>query len=172
MAIWDDSTKFKYETIRSSIFGFLGALAAILILNPWNKKLEYTAQLDKTKLDIRARVVDEFLAAAYHYTSIAYDACQGDPGTLDTFEDAFDTFRSTRNRLGVYFRDSPDVSKQLAAVDKRAEELGSLCVRRRESPRNEAWESARVALKAANNDVAAAALGFSKLFARASSAEE
>lgn len=120
---WDEWTKFKLETIRMTALAMIGGLAAIWILDPAKKELEYSAELDKTKLAIRAKVVDEFLAATYRYTSITYDVCSGDESQTKVWDESFNLMRSTRNRLDIYFSDNTDMHALLLSLDKMGEHL-------------------------------------------------
>ncbi len=161
MSTWDDSKKFVAETIRTILLGTAGAVAALLILKPWEKGIEYQAELDKTKLSIVSRVIDDFLAASYRYTSVAYDACRGNKEAIGVFQGgAFDNFRSAENRLSVYYGNAEHLRPALDDVQKLTGELGRLC---NEGAPKEKWEAARKALKEANNKVALSALKTLKL---------
>ena len=159
---WGDAKRFTAETVRTIAFAIIGAIAAILILKPAEKSVEYAAELDRTKLSIKAKVVDEFLTASYKYTAVAYDACKGDRGALKIFQnEAVDAFRGARNRLVVYFDGGGALARQLEAVDEKTNELGKVCDGT--SPKEE-WEPVRRSLKALNNDLAVAALKSVGLF--------
>lgn len=156
MANWDDSTKFWRETLRTIALGVIGAVAAILLLKPWEKNIEYQAEVVRTRLNISAQVVDQFLAASYRYTAIAYDACSGDQEAIKVFQgDAIDAFRSAQNRLDVYFGSGEPLKKKMDAVRQATSKLGQLC--NAGAPKNE-WEPVRQSAKTANNELAVQAL--------------
>lgn len=75
MAEWDDSKKFWTETGRTVFLTAVGATLAFLVLKPCQEKGEYKAELATTRLSLAVDVVDDFLAAGYRYTSVAYDVC-------------------------------------------------------------------------------------------------
>lgn len=165
MSQWDESKKFKMETIRTVLLAVAGALAVLWFVKPWERDIEYGAELSKTVLGIRARVVDDFLASSYRYTAVAYDACRAyqksrlredDRTAIRLFEgEAVDAFRSARNRLDVYFV-STDVSQKLSTSDHLSRELHVLCQDKRAEQKT--WEAKRQELRAANNDAAMTAL--------------
>ena len=106
MATWSDKQKFWAETARTITLAVIGAIAAILLLRPAENRVQYQAELEKTRLAIMAKVVDEFLAASHRYTAVAYDACHGDAKSMEIFQgEGFDDFQSAKNRLSVYFGD-------------------------------------------------------------------
>ncbi|TAK45278.1 MAG: hypothetical protein EPO27_10700 [Betaproteobacteria bacterium] len=165
MAQWDESKKFWTETARTVLLGVAGALAILWVVKPWEKDIEYRAELSKTVLAIRARVVDEFLAASYRYTALAYDACRAyqkpepsndDQTAINLFQgEAVDSFRSARNRLDVYF-ESSDLSHELLTADRLSRELFALC--RDAKTEQKIWEAKRQELRIANNSAAMTAL--------------
>jgi hypothetical protein len=165
MAKWDDSQKFTAETVRTIVLAVIGAIAAVIVLKPAENSVDYAAELDKTKLSIRSRVVDEFLTASYQYTAVAYDACGGDPEAMKKFRGgSVDAFRTARNRLVVYFDGGETFGSQLAAVDEATAALKELCISNVTPTAKDQWEVVRQRLRGADNDLAIAALKSLALF--------
>jgi hypothetical protein len=166
MAQWDESTRFWAETWRTMALAAVGALAALWFVKPWEKSIEYSAELDKTRLALQARVVDDFLAASHRYTALAYDACRAytrprrdkdAQAAIAVFEgEAVDGMRSARHRLGMYFGDDPGLRADLQRSDVLASELFELCAANKAA--QQAWDAKRQELKRANDAAAAAAL--------------
>lgn len=171
MGEWSDATKFWAETTRTMALAAAGALAALWFIKPWEQDLDYSAELGKTRLSIRARVVDDYLAASYRYTALAYDACHAYARksrdkeaqlAIATFEgEAVDAMRSARHRLEMYFGESSTLHAELQRADALGSELFQLCaVKKAAQP---VWEAKRQALKRANDGAAASALKALKL---------
>jgi hypothetical protein len=166
MATWDESKKFWAETVRTVLLASAGAVAAVLIIKPWESDVDFTGELRKTQLTIRAQVVDDYLAASYRYTAVAYDACHAygakrrtaaDKTTIAIFEgDAVDGLRSARRRLEIYFSGLEPLKEQLAHADTLGSRLFESCSG---GGANEAaWEATRQELKSAHDKAAVTAL--------------
>lgn len=153
---WDDRTKFIADTTRTVVLATLGTIAVILAVKPWEATVAYRAEVEKARLTVSAKVVDDFLAVAYLYTAIAFDACKGEAAPRSKFQgESFDQYRAAENRLSVYFSGNKKVQDQVKVVQETTGALFQLC---KAGESKEVWEPKRQALKAANNALAAEAL--------------
>lgn len=155
-APWDDRTKFIAETVRTIVLGILGALAVLIAVKPWEANLAYNAEVEKARLTLSAKVVDDFLAAAYLYTSVAYDACSGNADAQRRYQgELFDRFRAAQNRLSIYFASEPTVQVRGNNLQDKTQVLFEAC---KSGASKDTWEAARLELKAASNSLAQEAL--------------
>ncbi len=156
MAEWSDSTTFAYETARTIALAIIGGFVAYWILDPQERELAYSAEIDKAKLTIATSVVDEFLAAAYQYTSIAYDACLGkQPERTEYGGKTYDEYRATINRLSVYLDSKSSLEPHFDTVKAANDAFRDVC----DQSNNETeWEPLRTKLKDTHNELAKHAL--------------
>lgn len=151
---WSERHTFWAETARTAILGILGGLLALWIVRPWENILSQQAEVEKARLSTRAKIVDEFLTASYGYTSIAFDALNGDGDAVRDYQGkAYDSYRAALNSMTVYFPARLD--EQLKRVDELNAKLRQLF---KEKAAKDLWEPVRVDLKSANNALASAAL--------------
>lgn len=117
MTQWDDSKKFWMETRRTALFGIIGTVVATLVLS-------YSGELDKQKISIQGKLIDDFLGTSQRYALSAESACAKpeDEVLREDFEDkTVDEYRSTLRRLRIFFAES--VGNKLAASEKLHNEL-------------------------------------------------
>lgn len=165
---WTDRKKFVTETFRTIILAILGTIAIFLLVKPKEVKIAYDADLEKTKLAIKAKVVDDFTSAAHRYTAEAYDACKAYSKTesdrsiqekelIKKFESTLvDEYRSSMERLGLYFEDNKLITLNIQKVDKLHRDLVSHC--KCDLVKKEKWEAERKELGCANLELAQIAL--------------
>lgn len=153
MAKWDDSSKFVAETLRTVVFALTGGVLAYLILDPIKAKTAYQAEIDKEKLLVKTRLVNDFLNRSYMYTSVAADAYNGKEPQKTLYNgDIYDQYRDQRNRMEIYFKG--DIHAKLVTTDLLNDSLrnnmGKLAY--------DEWELIRKRFKEQNNDIAREAL--------------
>lgn len=155
MGSWDDSTKFRNESIRTILFAILAFFAAIYIVKPSEKSIEYQAFLDEKRLEARQRVVDDFLRSSWAYAAATYDILNGSADANDEKlwkGELVDRYRSDMNRLLVYF--GVDFEGMASSA---LEVSGNLYDYYKEEDLDD-WEDARSELKRLNNRMAQKAL--------------
>lgn len=152
MATWDDAKRFHAETVRTLVLAVVGAVAGLLIIQPWQDR-------SKTALETRAKVIDEFLIASQKHFFVVFDACRSLSGTDLEVRLRADTFREytlVSRRLQMFFND-----KRLLDLAKRTEdhwkELVSACTSKGD------WLPPLRAFDRGNNDLAHVALRQLKL---------
>jgi hypothetical protein len=150
---WSDSKKFRAETWRKVILAIIGALAAIWILKPSERRAEFAGEVLSTKLKIRADAVEQFSTASYAYTVAAYKACRSRPDSdaMSVFEnEANEQVRLARNRLARSF-DNVDLTSQLTDAENLSDKLHRMC---KNQPADPNWEQVRHELKQKDVDLA------------------
>lgn len=159
--MWTEKQKFWNETWRTATFAVLGFLLTLWIVEPFKDKSLYQAEIDREKLSIKAKVVDDFLAKSYDYTAIAYDALRNkELNGVDTLaEREFkgakrDSYRDLTNRISVYF-ESTELNR-LIFESKKTDTLLFNCYNNNSS--SNIWRPLREKLKIENNNIAIWAL--------------
>jgi hypothetical protein len=61
---WSDATNFWAESMRTAVFGIIGAIAATVVLGRY-------ADSDKTLRDIRPQAIERFLINSNEYSAAA-----------------------------------------------------------------------------------------------------
>lgn len=145
MKIWSDSRKFWAESIRTIILAGLGVLGVYLIVEPLKNKRAYEAELDKERLSIKSKLIDQFLNSSHKFTAIASDACNGDPGAMQQYENELrDIYTNDRTRLSLYFTKDDTIQKELASIYKLDSLLHRYC---KDGASVDLWEPVRSELK-------------------------
>ncbi|MEO9802821.1 MAG: hypothetical protein ABJF04_06220 [Reichenbachiella sp.] len=168
MSKWEDSLKFRNETIRTVLLYFLGGIIAYFIVNPSERKSAYQAELDKTKLEIKSKVIDDFLSASYEYTSTAFDLCNTNPVLYKEDYDkyverndvAYGIYRNSQNRLIVYFDEDSLILKKRDVIEKLSKDMKNFFGKPTEKTK---WDTIRLRLKKENNEIALISLRKIKL---------
>ncbi|MGC0118922.1 hypothetical protein [Pseudoalteromonas piscicida] len=125
MSDWDDSDKFKAETIRTIIFSIAGFIVAICIIDPGKIKAAYDTHLKRENLSAILSVVDSFGKTSYSYTSASDDVIKPVPklADLEKWYSTYGDYRSDINRLKIYI-DSDVVDESISEMECVIEILG------------------------------------------------
>lgn len=162
MSNWDESHKFKYESIRMLVIAIAGFLAAITIVQPWENSVEYSSFLEKEKIRIKKEIIDSFLKTSYLYSSSIYKVMSNDSDLsrndeVKLYESNYRKYRVNLNRIIIYFK--LDESKNHYSLVKRSNHLR---YKLRQMYKNEIdkkdWEILRYQFKSTNNKIAKLAL--------------
>jgi hypothetical protein len=152
---WSDTTKFWADSIRTIVFGILGALAATFLLSRYSDS-------DKTVRDIRAQAVEKFLINSNAYSSAVYDLCKnGGKDALAHYESTLADYHGSRDTLTVYFDDDEFRSK-VQDIGKKEDALFAIC--KDGKINEEQWATLRNDLKAAHLNLARSAVKRNKPF--------
>src|SRR5579864_4851604 len=73
---WTESYKFWMETLRAVGLGVVGAILAVVFLRPTEQRVDFSGEVESTKLKMRADAITEFETASYLYTAAANSACK------------------------------------------------------------------------------------------------
>ncbi|HKW18585.1 MAG TPA: hypothetical protein VJO35_13845 [Terriglobales bacterium] len=96
---WSDATKFWAESMRTAVFGIIGAIAATVVLGRY-------ADSGKTLQDIRAQAIERFLINSNEYSAAAYDLCKnGGESPFMRLQSTIAGYHGSREMLTVYFAD-------------------------------------------------------------------
>jgi|SRR5579864_44124 len=152
---WSDATKFWAESMRTVVFGIMGAIAATVVLGRY-------ADSDKTLRDIRAQAIERFLINSNEYSAAAYDLCKnGGEGALMRLQSTIAGYHGSREMLTVYFDD--DQFRSIAQnTENEEDELYNVC--KNGHVPQEQWVTLRNDFKAANLNLAKTAVKRNKAF--------
>ncbi len=162
MSTWNDREKFKYETARIIILAFLGFIAAILIVQPFENSANKDSFIVKEKIRIKKEVADDFIRTSYLYASSVYKVMSNDTDLdiakeAELYELSYRNYRVDLNRMILYF-EIKDSEKHYSLV-KRADDLR---FKLRQMYLNEIdrkdWKKLRFSFKSINNEIAKLAL--------------
>jgi hypothetical protein len=152
---WSDSKRFWAESLRTVVFGVLGALAATFFLSRYSES-------DKTVRDIRAQAIEKFLIDSNVYSSAAYDLCKnGGSAALAHYESTLENYHGSRDTLTVYF-DDDEFRSRVQDIGQKEAALFSVC--KDGKVNDDKWTALRNDLKAANLNLARIAINRNKPF--------
>jgi hypothetical protein len=159
-----EKTKFWWETSRTIVLGVAAFAVTWLMVKPSERHTEYSAFLEKTRVEMRRSVVDDFCKTSYAYTDITYKALraknEATGADIKTNSNVIawmgimtEAYDSDRNRLLVYFGD--DLEPQ---IKEAKDQWDKLKVDFDKNVPKERWEVDRQRLKDINNNLARLAL--------------
>jgi hypothetical protein len=152
---WNDSTRFWVESLRTVVFGVIGALAATFLLSRYSDS-------DKTVRDIRARAIERFLTDSNIYSAAAWELCdKGGDDALTRYYSTLENYHGSRDTLTVYFVDD-EFRSRVQDMGTKEEMLFSVC--KDGKVNKEKWMTLRNDLKAAHLNLARSAVKRNKPF--------
>jgi len=110
IAIWAEKNSFWADTIRSSVFGIVGALLIATIIEIVKNDVEFTAEKDKARLSLKVFAIRDFAEKSYKFTSLAV-RYKIDNSQSTNLRDDYDNYRSSQNLLDILLNDS-NISKK------------------------------------------------------------
>jgi hypothetical protein len=141
---WTDKQKFCAETSRTIVFALAGTIAAIMFLKPSDQRAQFSAEVQSTKLKLRADAVEEFANASYLYTASAYAACtnEKDEAAKAKFQGESNLkFRLAGDRLSRMFAET-SVPSDWKIVYALSNEMHDVCEHKQtpEEMRCKTWQ--------------------------------
>lgn len=185
MTDWSERRKFWYESVRSLVIVLATAATAIWGVETWkaqqaekaarddrdykarydakSRRDNFKAEVDKTRVALKAKVVGDFLEASYRYTAVA-SICKRGPAAKKHPEwplytgEYFDRYQNSRNALGVHFAsDLEELESNLNELETLTTSLGDSCLSD-EARHDELNDSRRWKLRERSNALALKAL--------------
>jgi len=154
--------KFKYETIRIIVIAILGFMATVWIVQPWENDTNYSSFIEKEKILIKKKVVDDFLKTSYLYASSIYKVMSNDTDLnkkteIELYESNYRNYRLNLNKIILYFE-----TEKTPKHDSLIKKSNDLRYKLRQMYLNKLdrtnWKKVRYEFKSTNNEIAKLAL--------------